>query len=193
MGVWEVARHLGYRRRRHNHTPCLRIIASFLIQQHQRHPLLSAIGNLNYPTRTWSDCDLLREEQVYLVGFNHIVSLDHLYFSLVLSWRWNEQTWTVLQSIIPDVDSASGPGRSLFFTSPTCCDDKAWDATWFSYSLRFCSDAHRSLEALKTRMTPSLHPLTISPLGRTDTAHTEIAGWTRTWIHPSPKRLPITY
>ncbi len=87
---------------------------------------------------------------------------------------------------IPGTDSASGPGRSVFFTSPTCSDGRAWDATWASYSFKSCSDAHRSSEALKMRITPSLHPLTISPLGMTDTAHTEIAGCTITCVHSSP-------
>jgi len=40
------------------------------------------------------------------------------------------------------------------------------------------AEAQRSSLALKTRTTPSLHPLTMSPLGMDETVHTEIAGWT---------------
>ena len=50
------------------------------------------------------------------------------------------------------------------------------------------ASAHRSFASLNTRTIPSLLPLTISPLGIAETAHTEMAGCTMTCVHsPSEK------
>lgn len=55
-------------------------------------------------------------------------------------------------------------------------------------TLSSSASAHRSLASLNTRTTPSLLPLTISPLGIAETAHTEMAGCTMTCAHsPSGK------
>jgi len=95
---------------------------------------------------------------------------------------------------LPGLKRASTPGRSFFLTSPTCWEGNAWLATSRSYSFRSPCDIQRSSEALKTRTTPSLHPLTISLFGILDTVQTEIAGWAMIWEHsPSTRFTSILF